>query len=392
MTRQTARLRLPVDNLLFGATLALVVIGLWMVFDAGYAMSLGNAQYGNDAFYFVKKQAVGVVVGLAALFWMMHYGYWKLRRLAVPLLLTTLVLLVLVWVPPFGVLANGAARWLKFGPISFQPSELAKVSLTLYIAALLSRPSVNVRNLPEGLGPPLCAIAITLILIEREPDMGTAFVLLLAVLTQIYLAGARKRHLALIVAGCCLVALPMMVGFGHRGNRIQTFLHPEKDKLGIGYQIDRSRMAVGSGGWTGMGLGEGREKYYLPQANTDFIFATLAEETGFVRTVPVMLLLLLVGWRGFAIAFQTKDPFGLLLAAGIASIISWQALVNIAVATHSIPATGVPLPFISFGSSSLVFLMMGIGILLNIAQHPTPPGQAIEIEPHRPLETARRHF
>ncbi len=196
-------------------------------------------------------------------------------------------------------------------------------------------------------------------------------------MTIFFLAGARKRHLALITAVAFVAVLLIGFQFGHRAGRITAFLHPEKDMQGIGYQIYHARLAVGSGLWVGEGLGQGREKYYLPQGNSDFIFATMAEELGFVGCLPVLLALCVVGWRGFRIALRTRDRFGQLLATGIAALISWQALINIAVVTGSIPATGVPLPFISLGSSSLILLLAGIGILLNIAQHPVPPGQPI---------------
>lgn len=372
-----ARVRMPVDIVLFGATLALVVIGLWMVFDTSYVRTLDNARVGHDAFYYVKRQAVGAIVGLFALFAMMRVGYWKLRRFAAPLMLIGIVSLCCVWVPGLGIERNNAWRWIDIGPVEFQPSEFAKIALLLYLAALLSRPDLNVRYLGErGLSSPLFVSAITLLLIEREPDLGTAFVLFLAVLTQLFLSGARKRHIALICLVCGLAVIAVGFrgdGVGHRSGRITAFLNPEADKTGQGFQVYHSRLAVGSGGWMGQGLGQGKEKYFIPQANSDFVFATLAEEFGFARTVPVLLLLFLVGWRGFRIAWYTKDRFGSLLAGGLASLISWQALVNIGVATASIPATGVPLPFISLGSTSLVFLMASIGILLNIAQHPTPP-------------------
>lgn len=375
-----ARVRMPIDMLLFGATLALVVVGLWMVFDTSYVRTLDNARLGNDAFYYVRKQAVGAIVGLFALFMMMRTGYWKLRKLAVPGMIVGMVLLCCVWVPHLGIERNNAVRWIHLGPLDFQPSELAKITLLLYLAAILARPDLNVRYLGErGLSAPLIVSLIYLLLIEREPDLGTAFVLFLAVLTQLFLAGARKRHIALILAVCGLAVLAVGLrgnGVGHRMGRLSSFMNPEQDKQGLGFQVYHSRLAVGAGGWFGQGLGQGKEKYYIPQANSDFVFATLAEEFGFVRTIPVLTLLFVVGWRGFRIAGYTKDRFGSLLAGGIASLISWQAIVNIGVATGSMPATGVPLPFISLGSTSLIFLMAGVGILLNIAQHPTPPAIA----------------
>jgi cell division protein FtsW len=306
---------------------------------------------------------------------MARYGYWRLRQIAVPLMALSLALLLAVWLPHIGVRENNASRWLKFGPVQFQPSELAKMALILYISALLSRPHCRIRTVGDGIGPPLFVTMITVVLIEREPDLGTAVVLFLAVVTVLYLAGARKRHLVTVLAAAGLAVILLGLGQGHRQGRIWEFLHPGKDKEGIGYQIFHSRLAIGSGEVLGVGLGHGREKYYLPQSESDFVFATLAEELGFLWTVPVLGLLCLVGWRGMRIAWGTRDRFGSLLAGGIAALISWQALINIAVATGSIPATGVPLPFISYGSTSMVLLLAGVGILLNIAQHPTPPGQ-----------------
>ena len=371
-----SRLKMPVDNLLFGAMLALIVFGLWMVFDSSYVKTLDDARTHYDAFYFLRKQAVGAFIGIGALFAAMRFGYWTLRRVAVPLMGASLLLLIAVWLPHIGVTENNAHRWLNLGgPLKFQPSEVAKLALIAYLAALFSRPTCKIRDFADGLAPPLLVVGLTCLLIEREPDLGTAAVVFVTAMTVFFVAGARKRHIALITGVTALAVGLLGFGFGHRNGRIDVYLHPEKYKTGIGYQVYHSKLAVGSGGWMGAGLGRGREKYYLPQGDTDFIFSTVAEELGFLRTLPLLLGLMLVAWRGFRIASQCKDRFGSLLASGITALICWQALVNIAVATASIPATGVPLPFISFGSSSLILFMVGIGLLLNIAQHPTPPAQ-----------------
>ena len=379
MNRQQTRLRMPVDIPLFAVTLALVVIGLWMVYDSSYPKALDNPRMGMDDFYFAKRQAVGAILGLVSLFVMKSYGYWNLKRHSAGLMVAGVVLLCAVWLPRIGVHENNAARWLKFGPLTFQASEFAKLVLLIYTAGFLARPHCNPRALGEqGLAPLLVVAALYIALIEREPDLGTAVVLFLAFMTQLFLAGARRRHLGLLLGLSGLVAILMVSGFGHRGGRITTFLHPQQDVKGIGYQLTQSRYAIGSGEWLGMGIGRGREKYYLPQGNSDFIFATYAEELGFVGCAVLLTLQCAVAWRGFCIAHQTKDPFGSLLASGIAAQISWQALINIGTATGSIPATGVPLPFISNGSSSLILMMASVGILLNIAQHPTPPAQTPE--------------
>jgi cell division protein FtsW len=374
---QTVRLRLPVDALLFGTMLALIVIGLLMVVDSSYVKTLDSLHAGHDAYYDLKKQIGGVVVGLFAMVGVMRLGYWRLKQWAVPLAVLGFVLLLAVWLPHIGHNENHAARWVNLG-IRFQPSELAKLTLLLYVAAQLARPACKIRHLTEGLGPTLCVMTVYLIAIEREPDLGTAFALFLAVMSQLFLAGARRRHIALIM-GVCGLAIFFFVGMSkHRQESLSAFMDPGKYQQGIGYQVYHARLAVGSGGWTGMGIGQGREKSYLPESDTDFIFATMAEELGFLWLMPIFGLLVLIGGRGFWIAYNTKDRFGQILAGGIAALISWQALINIAVATGSIPATGVPLPFMSFGSTSLVALMVGVGLLLNIAQHPTPPTQAIE--------------
>jgi cell division protein FtsW len=364
------RRRLPTDHMLINVTLALLVIGVVSVFDASYPRSLDTRSIGYDPYFFVKRQAVWAGLGFLAMVGMMRVGYWKLRSLTVPLLAVGILSLCAVWIPGIGIMRNHAARWIGWGPVQIQPSEFAKIALILYLAALLSRKTCNVRDFWDGLAAPLCVIGVLVILIEREPDLGTAAVLFMTGLTMMFHAGARKRHLTAIFLCAALLGVVAAMGFGHRTGRIQTFLNPEADYYGKGYQVTRGLIAVGSGQIVGVGIGAGREKFYLPEANTDFIFATIAEETGLVGSLLVVSLLFMAGWRGIVIARNTRDEFGALLAAGIAAMISWQAIINVAVVTCMIPATGVPLPFISYGGSSLFFLLVGIGILLNVAQHP----------------------
>jgi cell division protein FtsW len=378
-THAAAYPRRPMDFWLFGTTLILVVVGLLMVVDSSYIQELNH---NRAVFQFVSHQAAGALLGLGAMFLMMRIGYWRLRDWAFPLMVIGLLLLAAVFIPHVGYHEGFATRWIGTRRIHFQPSELAKFCLIIYVAKLLSVPRAKPRRGESAallfLGPPLAVAVIYLLLIEREPDMGTAVVLFLAVLTQLFLGGMRKRHMVMLLGGTAIAALLMIAVFRHRSNRIDTFLHPERDPQGIGFQVTHAKWAVGSGWWTGMGWGRGREKYYLPEANSDFVFATMAEELGFVGLVPVLGLLLVVGARGFVIASASRDRFGALLAAGLTALISWQALINMGVATASIPATGVPLPFISYGSSSLVMLLASVGVLLSIGQHPAPPGQAAD--------------
>jgi len=370
MASAAARRRDAPDPVLFNVVLALIVVGLAAVFSASFARSLDLSRIQNDAYFLLKRQAVFAVFGVVAMLGMMRVGYWRLRAWAVPLLFLSLVLLLLVWVPGIGLTRNGAARWIGWGPAQIQPSEIAKLALMIYLAALLSRGNLRIQDFWDGLFAPLCVIGVFFLLIEREPDMGTAFVLGLASLVVLYAAGARKRHLAAVMGVAFLGFVCLTLTHGFRVERLITFVRPDADPLGSGYQIRHGILAVGSGGILGMGIGAGREKFYLPEASTDFIFATIAEEAGLVGSLVVIGLLLTLARQGFAIARRTRDRFGSLLATGISALISCQAVVNIAVVTASIPATGVPLPFISSGGTSLVFMLCGVGILLNISQHP----------------------
>lgn len=369
--------RFAPDYWLFHLTILLLAIGVLIVYDASYVQSIGLKRTGNDALYYLKRQALWAGLGLSVMFLVMKFGYWRLRGLAYLLLGLSLVgLIAVLYVPAVSVTAKGAARWMKIGPVQFQPSEFAKLGLVIYLAAVLSRKDCRIRDFWRGLCPLLLVVGVIALLVEREPDLGTAIVIGLIATTMFYVAGARKRHLLAVVM--CAGALALLAARGHeyRWNRIRVLLNPESDYYGAGYQIVHGLLAVGSGGPTGVGLGEGRGKYYLPESNTDFIFATIAEETGLWGSGVVLGLVMLLAWRGFRIARGTKDPFGALLAAGITATICWQSILNIAVVTNSVPATGVPLPFISYGGSSSMFLLIGVGILLNIAQNPEPPKRA----------------
>jgi cell division protein FtsW len=363
--------RFRTDQTLFNAILILLVVGLIAVWDSSYVQI---ARTGGDGLQYLKKQVFFVGVGMAALIFGYRVRYWKLKKIAVPLLLVSLVCLIAVWIPGIGVTLNGARRWISVGPVQFQPSELAKLSLVIYLCALLARNlegrGYNIRSFTDGLLAPLLVVGLFALLVEREPDLGTACVMGLTALSIFYLAGAQKRHLlSIMMAGLAFIGL-VTVLHGFRGGRITAFLHPDQFRDSLNYQPIHGVRAVGSGGLTGMGIGAGREKFYLPEANTDYIFATVAEETGLLGSVLVIGLLMVVSWRARAIARKTRDGFGSLLAGGIGAMVSVQAIVNIAVVTGSMPATGVPLPFISYGGTSLMFTLAGIGILLNIAQHP----------------------
>jgi len=369
---------MPMDNFLFAMVICLIAVGMCMVFNTSYFKTSTTAFRDNSlaSFGSVIQQFKGVIGGFLAMGIVMRMGYWRLRKIAVPLMFLGGFMLLLVWFPGIGVEKNNANRWISLG-MMFQPSEVAKLTLIIYLAALLSRPSCRVQEFTDrGLVPPLVVTGLYCLLIEREPDLGTAVVLFFTALTMLFLAGARPKHLAAVTAACVLFALVIGMrhgNVGHRSQRMIGYWNPDADPKGVTLQVYHARLSVGSGHFLGMGWGQGREKLYLPQSDSDFIFCTIAEELGLLRVLPIVTLYLVLAWRGFMIAARSKDRFGALLAAGVSALIVWQAMINIGVATTLIPATGVPLPFISIGATSLMTLMAGIGILLSVSQYPTPP-------------------
>ena len=370
------------DIWLFAITVALLVIGIFMVFDASYARAGQGRLTGGDSYYFVKRQAVFAVIGLLAMFIAQRIPYWWLKRYTAIFLLLGIIGLGLVFVPGIGRSANGAARWVGRGALSFQPSEFAKLALVLYLAHRVSRTKINIRDFWGGLAPALVPIGIIGALVIAEPDMGTTVITCVTGVILIYIAGARKSHMALIVTGGLILGGILIAIEPYRVARLLVFLNPFADYSGSGYQICRSLIALGSGGPFGVGLCEGREKqFYLPAEHTDFIVSVLGEEAGLIGMLVLSALFLLFAIRGFQIAKKTGDNFGKFLATGITCLIAGQALLNMLVATSSVPATGVPLPFISYGGSSLALNLMIVGILLGISQYPN--GGEDEDRPYR---------
>ena len=361
--------KLPADFTLFVATMCLFAIGILMVFDSSFAKAADMKMTGGDSWYFVKRQFMFGVFGLGAMFLMMRVKLEKLRKWALPMLVVAIVLLMLVLVPGIGRMSNGARRWFPIGPFRFQPSEFAKFAVAIYLAAALSGQKFRIRNFGSGILVHLLFVGLVAGLVFIEPDMGTASVIVINAGVLLFVAGALKRHLMSLaatgaVAGGVLIAIEP-----YRLARLTTFINPMKDYYGDGYQVMHSLIALGSGGPLGRGLGEGREKFYLPAAPTDFIFATLGEEVGLLGTLLVVGLFLLITYRGLSIASRSKSPYLSLLAVGLTSMLCVQALINIAVVSAAMPATGVPLPFLSYGGSALVFALMAAGLLLNISRH-----------------------
>jgi cell division protein FtsW len=355
------------DFIVFFTTVTLLGIGIIMVFSASFATAAGLQ---NDAYYYLKRQGMWALLGTIGMIVFMHINYRLWRRLSKLILLITIVLLVLVLIPGIGREGLSAMRWITVGPVNVQPSEIAKLSLVIFLAAYLTVKGEQIRYFWRGFLPPIVLMGTFFLLILKQPDLGTAGALGVTAALMLFTAGAEMSHLF----GLGLVALPGVVyaifSEEYRAARFLSFLNPEADPLGSGYHIIQSLYALGSGGPIGLGLGGSRQKwYYLPERHTDFIFAIIGEELGFLGAFLVLTLFLLFAWRGYKVAVTAPDTFASLLAVGITTMICIQALINIGVVTGSLPITGITLPFISYGGSSLLPTLAGVGILLNISRY-----------------------
>ncbi|MGP6158959.1 MAG: putative lipid II flippase FtsW [Vulcanimicrobiaceae bacterium] len=357
----------PAPDVVIVATVAtLVAIGLVMVFSASsaYAVALHH-----DALYFLKRQIAWLVVAAALALLAYRIDYRKLRALAPWTLGASIVTLALVLVPHVGLDAGGASRWLGFGPFAFEPSEFAKLSLVLYLASALAGKGERVRSFVHGVFP-LCAVsALLAVLVVREPDFGTASLLAFTTATMLFVAGARFAHLAMLAIAAVPPVILLIRHDPYKFARILAFIDPWKDPENKGFHIVQSLMALGSGGWTGLGLGFSRQKFFwLPEAHTDFIGSIIGEELGFVGLVTIVALFVVFAFRSARIALAAPDRFGFFLAVGCMGMIVIQAFVNLGVVSSTWPVTGVPLPFISFGGSSLVSSLVAVALVVNVGR------------------------
>jgi cell division protein FtsW len=359
--------KLTPDLWLFGVVVALVAIGVVMVYSASAIVA---ADRFHDPLFFLKKQLFWALLGLGCLWGAMMLDYRRLERLVVPLLVASLVLLVLVLVPPFGQEINGTRRWFRGGPLSFQPVELAKFALVLYLASFLTRRQEAVTSFSQGLLPVFMVAGSMAGLTILQPDLGNSLALLLLTLALVYLAGARVGHLLAVCSAALPVVATLVIMKPYRWRRMIAFMNPYDDPQGSGFQIIQSFLALGSGGWLGLGLGESKQKlFYLPEPYTDFIFAIIGEELGLLGAVLILGLFAVLIWRGLRIGLRAPDAFGRYLALGLSLMLATQTLVNLGVVTGALPTKGLPLPFISFGGSALLMAMFSAGVLLNISQH-----------------------
>lgn len=361
-----AKKRVAMDHTLLIITMTLALVGLVMVFSAS-AVVAGNRF--QDSGYFLKRQLAWLTFGFLLLHLASHIDYVWWKRLSIPLLGLIMVLLVMVLIPSLGVAAKGARRWLRLGPISIQPAEMVKLIAVIYLAAYLTKKEDVITIFSSGLLPVLIVMGLLSGLVLLEPDLGTVVVIGLVTVGLLFLGGARLSHL--LTLGLCAVpaVLVLVLGSSYRRQRLMTFLAPWKDASDAGFQITQSFLAFGSGGPFGVGLGEGKQKlFFLPEAHTDFVLALVGEELGLVGTGIIMLLFALFVVRGFQIAARARMPFGRYLGMGITLLIGIQALVNACVVTGLVPTKGLTLPFVSYGGSSLVISLLGVGILLNISR------------------------
>ncbi len=367
MTSQTSRMRAGrPDYAILATAVALVVIGLIFVYSSSFAIAL--AAY-DDVNYFLVRQVGAALIGLALMFALMRFDYHYLRVVSPLFMLVAVLGLAAVLV--VGDDNYGARRWISLGALPpFQPSEFAKLALIIYISAWLATRGREVRSVALGVVPFVFLVGVVSALIIMEPDTGTAAIIVLTTAALFFLSGANLAHVGALAGIVIVAGVLLVLGGEYRSDRIFAFLSAEEDPLGLGFQVRQLLIALGSGGIEGLGLGVSRQKFfYIPGAHTDGIFAIIGEEAGFIGAMIVIGLFAYLIYRGFRVALNARDEFGFYLAMGVVCWIGFQALINIGGITRSIPLTGIPLPFISYGGSSLIMIMAGTGVLLNVSRY-----------------------
>ena len=355
------------DNILIADILLLLVFGLIVISSASVVVSYENY---DSNFYMLYSQIVkGVLPGLVCAAVLSRIDYHIYKKYAPLFLLATMALLLSVFVPGIGDAAKGASRWIELAGIRFQPSELAKLTFLLYLAAWLEKRKNRIGDIQEGVIPFLFLVALVALPVMKQPDLGTLLIIGSIALVMYFMAGAPLKHMAaIIICGATTVMFYIQIE-PYRKNRFDIFLNPDMDQQGTGYQINQALLAIGSGGVFGLGLGHSRQKFnYLPEAANDSIFAIIGEELGLVGVIFLLSLYLIFAMRGLGIVERTRDDFGKLLATGVTFWITFQAILNIGAITSLVPLTGIPLPFVSSGGSAVMSLLMGIGVLLSVSK------------------------
>ena len=363
--------RTETDKWLFGVTLALCLLGAVMIFSASAVTA--KQQYGHS-YYFVLRQAMWLIVGLIGMFALMKLDYHKLRQPAVVYSGICVVLVMLV-LALFMSKSHATHRWIRFGPVGIQPSELAKLGAILYLAWFLdlrrraaTRLDFRTDDLVQTILPAVAPVLVCVGLILLQPDLGTSMDIVLIMAAILFVAGLSWKWMGVGMAVAAPILFVLIAFVSYRLARVLSFLHPESDPQGAGFQLMQSLIAVGSGGFSGVGLMESKQKlFFLPEAHTDFIYAVICEELGFIGAMVVIALFAVYGFRGMRAAFSAPDGFGRTLALGVTAMVIFQSLINFAVVLGMVPTKGIPLPFVSYGGSSLLVMLLATGVLLNIA-------------------------
>lgn len=353
-----------IDYGVFYTVILLLSIGVIMVYSASsyYAMFRNG-----DSMAYLKKQAVSAIIGVIAMAFTMCIDYHKLKKYTVAIMIGCVPLLLLVFLFPS---VNGAQRWINLGPLNLQPSEIAKYVVVLFLARSLEVKGEGVKQFATGIVPYLCVSGFYAAIVLSQKNLSIASVIMIVTFIVLFAAGGQLKHLFGIVAPVMVAAAAAFTILEpYRMKRLMSFTNPWNDPIGDGYQLIQSFYALGAGGITGLGLGQSRQKtLYMPEPHNDFIFSIIGEELGLIGCICIITLFVIFIWRGINVAMKARDTYGTLLAIGITSVIAVQSLINIAVVTGSMPVTGVPLPFISYGGTSLVINLTAIGILLNISR------------------------
>ncbi|MCP5467947.1 MAG: putative lipid II flippase FtsW [Deltaproteobacteria bacterium] len=354
-----------IDYALFVTTLMLMAVGVMMVYSSSAIFAKENF---SDSLYFLKKEAIFTSLGVVSILVFRKIDYHIYYKLVYPILIFTLFLLILVFLPGIGHSVKGAQRWIRIAGFSLQPSEFTKIALLIFLAYSLSKKGTSIKSFSKGLLPVLGISGLFLGLVLLQKDLGTPMILVALIFTMLFIGGARFLHLFSMFAVCVPALAALIYFFPHRVKRLICFWDPFQEPYGCGFQLIQSYVAFQGGGLTGRGLGQGKQKlFYLPESHTDFIFPNLAEELGLIGSLLVIFFFIVLLVRGIKISVRAPDSFGTYLAVGITLLISLQAAFNLAVVMGMIPTKGLPLPFISHGGTYLLVVTALIGVLLNIS-------------------------
>ncbi len=357
------------DKILLITVSMLVMIGVIMVFSSSAIIA---GEKFNDIYFFVFRQLLWVIIGIVALMVGLKINYQIWAKLSTPFLFIIIILLLMVLISSIGHSVGGARRWLRFRGIGFQPSELAEIVIVIFAASVLNKKFSKDKVLSKKLIPSAILVIFSVLLIYKQPDFGTSVIILLVIAGMLFIGGINIKYLFIgLVAGIPAV-LYAVFAYGYRKQRVLSFLNPFEDAHGAGFQLIQSITAIGDGGFWGTGLGEGIHKlFFIPEVHTDFIYAIIGQELGFIGTMGVLFLFAVFSWRGIRTAFKSDNYLAYMMAGGLTLLISISAIINIGVVTGCLPTKGLPLPFVSFGGSSLIFNMFAAGIILNISKEIT---------------------